>query len=88
MPTFTLAARPPFNFNSVVKSHGWLQLAPFQYDEARHALRYTDQLDSGPRAGSTRFAAASAGVQVKTSGLLSGLGTQGDRAEGHLDVRA
>jgi len=30
---FTLSARPPFNFLSVLNSHGWRQLAPFSYDQ-------------------------------------------------------
>ena len=34
MTTLTLPARPPFNFNSVVKSHGWVELAPFRYGNA------------------------------------------------------
>ena len=63
MPTFTLAARPPFNFNSVVKSHGWLQLSPFDYDEARPALRYTDRLESG-RVLVYQIRPASAGVRA------------------------
>lgn len=71
MPTFTLAARAPFNFNSVVKSHGWLQLSPFEYDEDRQALRYTDRLESG-RVLDYQIHPASAGVQVHTLGSLSG----------------
>ncbi len=43
----TLSARPPFNFLSTVQSHGWLQLAPFQFDEASKTLFYTDRLASG-----------------------------------------
>jgi 3-methyladenine DNA glycosylase/8-oxoguanine DNA glycosylase len=44
---FTLAARKPFNFSSVIKSHGWYQLAPFYLDEEPNALHYVMQLDSG-----------------------------------------
>ena len=42
-----LEAKPPFSLASVIKSHGWIQLAPFSMlsDEAR--LTYVDQLHSG-----------------------------------------
>lgn len=42
-----LPARPPFSFSSVVRSHGWMQLAPFLLDEAGGVLRYAHQLTSG-----------------------------------------
>ena len=44
---FTLAARKPFNFSSVIKSHGWYQLAPFYLDEEPNALHYVMQLADG-----------------------------------------
>src|ERR1041385_8448794 len=44
---FTLAARKPFNFLSVVNSHGWRQLAPFSYDENSHTLCYILRLSNG-----------------------------------------
>jgi 3-methyladenine DNA glycosylase/8-oxoguanine DNA glycosylase len=43
----TLSARPPFNFLSVVNSHGWRQLAPFSYDENTKRLTYVLRLSSG-----------------------------------------
>lgn len=43
---FTLPARKPFNFTSVVNSHGWLQLAPFSYDENTNVLGYILQLSN------------------------------------------
>ncbi len=43
---FTLAARKPFNFTSVVNSHGWRQLAPFSYDENTNALDYILELSN------------------------------------------
>ena len=43
---FTLSARKPFNFTSVVNSHGWLQLAPFLYDENTNTLGYVLQLSN------------------------------------------
>ena len=47
MTKLTLPARKPFNFTSVVNSHGWRQLAPFSYDEAANSLGYTLQLPTG-----------------------------------------
>jgi 3-methyladenine DNA glycosylase/8-oxoguanine DNA glycosylase len=44
---FTLLARKPFNFLSVVNSHGWRQLAPFSYDENSNILCYILQLSNG-----------------------------------------
>jgi 3-methyladenine DNA glycosylase/8-oxoguanine DNA glycosylase len=39
-----LNARQPFNFHSVVNSHGWIQLAPFRFDEGTQVLYYVDRL--------------------------------------------
>ena len=44
---FTIPARPPFNFRSVVSSHGWNQLQPFIWDEASGTLSYILRLSSG-----------------------------------------
>ena len=44
---FSLSALPPFNFISVVNSHGWRQLAPFSYDETRDILGYILRLSNG-----------------------------------------
>ena len=44
---FTLPARPPFNFLSVINSHGWRQLAPFSYDENTGTLSYVLRLSNG-----------------------------------------
>jgi 3-methyladenine DNA glycosylase/8-oxoguanine DNA glycosylase len=44
---FSLSARPPFNFLSVVNSHGWRQLAPFFYDENTNTLGYILRLSNG-----------------------------------------
>ena len=44
MTTLNLPARKPFNFTSVINSHGWRQLAPFTYDEATNRLGYTLRL--------------------------------------------
>ncbi len=47
MRTFKLPAVPPFSLASVVQSHGWYQLAPFEYDPNDGSLMYTARLDSG-----------------------------------------
>ena len=44
---FTLPARKPFNFLSVIQSHGWYQLAPFDSDEGSNTLQYVMQLAKG-----------------------------------------
>ena len=43
----TLPARKPFNFHSVIHSHGWYQLAPFSYEENIDTLGYILQLSNG-----------------------------------------
>ncbi len=64
MPSLKLSARKPFNFLSVVNSHGWLQLAPFAFDEAAQTLAYTDRLASG-RVLEYRMRAADDGIEVR-----------------------
>ena len=44
---FEIPARPPFNFLSVVRSHGWFQLSPFTLDEASGTLSYILRLSNG-----------------------------------------
>lgn len=65
---FTLSARPPFNFLSVVDSHGWRQLAPFSYDENTHALFYIMRLSNG-RVIELKLIEAHDGVGVETEKL-------------------
>jgi 3-methyladenine DNA glycosylase/8-oxoguanine DNA glycosylase len=67
MSTLTLAARQPFNFHSVVNSHGWVQLAPFGYDEDRKVLAYTDRLATG-RVLEYQVREALHGVEVEIPG--------------------
>jgi 3-methyladenine DNA glycosylase/8-oxoguanine DNA glycosylase len=47
MTTLHLTARKPFKFMSVVNSHGWMQLAPFSFDETTHTLSYILRLSNG-----------------------------------------
>jgi 3-methyladenine DNA glycosylase/8-oxoguanine DNA glycosylase len=64
-----LTARQPFNFHSVVNSHGWVQLAPFRFDEDSRTLFYTDCLASG-HVLEYRIREAPGGVQVEIPGRL------------------
>ena len=41
---FSVSARAPFHFLSVVHSHGWRQLAPFSYDEITNTFSYVLRL--------------------------------------------
>ena len=65
---FTLSARPPFNFFSVINSHGWRQLAPFSYDESTKTLSYILRLSNG-RVIELKFRAGMEGVAVETEKL-------------------
>jgi 3-methyladenine DNA glycosylase/8-oxoguanine DNA glycosylase len=81
---FTLNARPPFALQQVVKSHGWVQLAPFKLAEGqgnpgdpKHEtvrkkpgllLSYIDRLPNG-RVIEYKIRQSSKGVQVETENL-------------------
>jgi 3-methyladenine DNA glycosylase/8-oxoguanine DNA glycosylase len=65
---FTLPARKPFNFHSVIYSHGWYQLAPFQFDEETNTLCYVLQLANG-RVIELKMRDAENGVAVTTEKL-------------------
>lgn len=65
---FTLPARKPFNFDSVVHSHGWYQLAPFHEEEETGTLSYVLQLASG-RVLELNLGESAGGVQVETEKL-------------------
>ncbi len=66
----TLLARAPFNFLSVVNSHGWIQLAPFRFDESAQALYYTDLL-SNDRLVDYRVVQDPKGINVEAKGRYS-----------------
>ena len=65
---FNLPARPPFRFLSVVHSHGWVQLAPFAFDEETATLAYTDRLSNG-RVLEFQITGLENGITVKTEKL-------------------
>jgi 3-methyladenine DNA glycosylase/8-oxoguanine DNA glycosylase len=58
-----LPARPPFSLPAVVRSHGWIQLAPFEPLEEQGAFRYVDRLASS-RVVDLRLAPAPSGVSL------------------------
>jgi len=72
---FNLSAHLPFRFLSVVKSHGWLQLAPFAFDEETSTLSYIDRLSNG-RVLEYQISETADGVTVKTGKL-----TKAEQAE-------
>jgi 3-methyladenine DNA glycosylase/8-oxoguanine DNA glycosylase len=61
-----LPAHKPFNFHSVVNSHGWRQLAPCRFEN--DILNYVDHL-STKRTVEYRISASPEGVQVETDRL-------------------
>jgi 3-methyladenine DNA glycosylase/8-oxoguanine DNA glycosylase len=64
----TLTARKPFNFASVINSHGWRQLAPFSYDEKTKTLSYVLRLSNG-HVIELHFRDAAEGVSIETEKL-------------------
>lgn len=69
---FTLAVQPPFSLQSVLRSHGWIQLAPFAGEDPYQEFNYANQLDSG-RTTSWRVQPVEDGLRVTVEGELSGL---------------
>src|SRR5215467_10422651 len=61
-----LSAHTPFNFLSVVNSHGWRQLAPFRFEN--DVLLYADQL-SAKRVVEYRISTSPNGVTIETEKL-------------------
>ena len=68
MTKIFLRARPPFNFLSVVNSHGWRQLAPFSYDEKTNTLSYILRL-SNRRVIELKIREGTDGLVVETEKL-------------------
>lgn len=64
----SLPARKPFNFRSVVDSHGWRQLAPFRFDDATSTLFYVDRLKSN-RIIEYQISGSPEGLRVETNKL-------------------
>src|SRR5215208_5122429 len=68
MTRLNLPARKPFNFTSVINSHGWRQLAPFSYEENTNMLGYILQLSKG-RVVELKLRDGQDGVRVETDKL-------------------
>jgi len=65
---FTLPARKPFKFLSVIHSHGWYQLAPFSFDENTNTLSRILRLSNG-RVIELKLRDGKDGVNVETEKL-------------------
>jgi hypothetical protein len=44
---FSLPAKPPFNLTAVMRSHGWMRLAPFRELDEGAGMAYIARLASG-----------------------------------------
>lgn len=64
----TVRARAPFNFTSVIDSHGWRQLAPFSYESETGTLSYVLRLSNG-RVIDLRLRETPDGVRIETQKL-------------------
>src|SRR5690349_1042907 len=65
-----IVAATPFNFRSVVRSHGWYVLAPFVWNAETGELQRTELLGSG-RVIVYRMRESEGGIEVETKGRLS-----------------
>jgi 3-methyladenine DNA glycosylase/8-oxoguanine DNA glycosylase len=65
-----LPARQPFSFHHAVRSHGWYQMAPFDYDEEAGLLKYVIRLATG-KVLEIQFREAPSGISVATNGKLT-----------------
>jgi 3-methyladenine DNA glycosylase/8-oxoguanine DNA glycosylase len=66
----TLPAQQPFIFHNAVRSHGWYQMAPFEYNEEAGLLGYVLRLESG-RVLELTIRAAPGGIRIDTSEKLT-----------------
>ena len=66
----TLPARQPFIFRHTVRSHGWYQMAPFDYDEEAGTLKYVIRLETG-KVLEIRVREAPGGVSIETNRKLT-----------------
>ncbi len=66
----SLPALQPFIFQHAVRSHGWYQLTPFEYDEEASLLKYVMRLESG-KVCEIKIREAPNGVSIETNGKLS-----------------
>jgi 3-methyladenine DNA glycosylase/8-oxoguanine DNA glycosylase len=67
---WTLSAPDPFSLSSVMRSHGWVQLAPFGIDDQANGLTYVQRLGTG-RVVEMLVQEAADGVSVEVDGSLN-----------------
>jgi 3-methyladenine DNA glycosylase/8-oxoguanine DNA glycosylase len=65
-----LSARPPFSLTSVIQSHGWAQLAPYDLDAESGDLSYVYRLETG-RIVDLQINEISAGVKIDLSDQIN-----------------
>jgi N-glycosylase/DNA lyase len=63
--TLVVAAPPPFSFDTVVRSHGWYDLPPFEYDARAAELRV--RMRTAGTTAALRFHAAETGIAAGAS---------------------
>jgi len=66
----TLPARQPFNLRNTVRSHGWYQMPPFDYNEDENILKYVIRLETG-KVLEFQVSDAHGGVSVETNEKLT-----------------
>ena len=67
---FSFESNNPFNFKSVVHSHGWYQLQPFRWHNEEDVLEYILQLYNG-KVIKIGFCGIANGLKVKTGRLTT-----------------
>ena len=67
---FTLAAYPPFSLQSILRSHGWVQLAPFSAQHPYQEFAYVNQLKNG-RVTAWFVRSVDGGVHVSVESAVS-----------------
>jgi len=67
---FNRPARQPFNFRNTVRSHGWYQMAPFEYDDEANILNYVIRLETG-KVLEIQVSEATEGISVETKVKLT-----------------
>ena len=77
---WTMGAREPFSLAAVVRSHGWVRLAPFRQEEGTGGLRRVERLGSG-RVVEIAVEEAPGGVRVAVEQEMSFPGAQEGLAE-------
>lgn len=76
MMRLELAARPPFNFQATVLSHGWRRLAPFSWDGER--LERVERLSTG------RVVKLTVGESNELTGVIVDIKTNNSLSDGEV----